>query len=628
MKHLKLENITPIQENFLGHNAVYHGYAGLPDDAGRVYSDELCEIEADRAAALGIKVARTQYKWLAYDFEKKCWDWENAPAYVAFCKWVERLKVRGIDVALNTGWCSPGDILSSSWGGNSPFTVEGDWNASVLNYAKWVSDTVHDLVEVRGLTNVKYLVMFTEPQRLSGTTVPSGPDNAYECWYQATKAAVDRLKKDGRRHLVKIIGPNEGSTDDPLMMKWVKEKDPDLVDIYTAHNYLHGKSVLPVEKGKASASGYVRGMRVQQTVTLKPYTEYEMSVTAMAHIEDAVNVSGYMLMGAFTQGKSESGLFSAGGQPTTRLTRYSAKMVQAALLNEDMTEYIHRFTTEDIVDNVAVGVFFDIIQPGSHAAVTRISLKEVNTGKEILKSTEFQNSKDWRQMCMAIAGNSSYDAWCSWIKTYLKYLDDGDTFWFDEYNTIGRGVFEDYDHPKHGTEIAMARIAFMNMGLQSSLMWTLFDQQWPNNHTMAPKNRFIDGDHRFGIMPLLTRSLTPYPAYYALQITGYAGGSEGTVIYKGIGDGEVNLSMTEAPDKTVTVLVVNDDPKEAEITVTAERPFNCDLYRYLYDPAAIIPDEKATPIPSDKTFKNVGECFTDVIPPYSVVAYTSKLRSN
>ena len=33
---LKLDLNRPIQQNFMGNNAVYHGYAGMPDDAGRV----------------------------------------------------------------------------------------------------------------------------------------------------------------------------------------------------------------------------------------------------------------------------------------------------------------------------------------------------------------------------------------------------------------------------------------------------------------------------------------------------------------------------------------------------------------------------------------------------------------
>ena len=38
MKTLLIKNTTPIQENFLGHNAVYHGFAGLPDDAGSMHA--------------------------------------------------------------------------------------------------------------------------------------------------------------------------------------------------------------------------------------------------------------------------------------------------------------------------------------------------------------------------------------------------------------------------------------------------------------------------------------------------------------------------------------------------------------------------------------------------------------
>lgn len=627
MKTLLIKNTTPIQENFLGHNAVYHGFAGLPDDAGRVYSDELCELEADRAAALGVKIARTYFKWYAYDFEKGCWDFENAPDYVAFCKWVERLKVRGIDVAVNTGWCSPGDILSNGWGGQSPFTVEGDWQASVANYAKWVSDTVHDLIEVRGLTNVKYLVMFTEPQ--NGAIQEICPEkSAYDLWCEATIAADKQLRADGRRHLIKIVGPNEGSTVNPVMMKWVKENHPDLVDIYTAHNYLYSLSPVPIPNGAKVANGSTRGMRIQQTVSLKPHTEYEMSVTALAHIVDPLKVSGYMLMGAFdhnaASGKRK--MFTAGGQPTNRLTRTSTKIVQSSELNDTPTVYTHRFTTEDNIDSVDIGVFFDIIQEGHHATVTEIHLKEVSNGQEILKNPTFNSFGNWDDVCFKITTDSSYHNWCCWVKDYLRYLDDNDEMWFDEYNTIGRGIFMDYDHPLHGTELAIAKIAFMNCGIQSSLQWTLFDQQWPNNHNEQPIHRFIDGDHRFGVMPVLTRTLTPYPSYYAMQITGYVGGMEGTKVYEGISDEKVHISMSEAPDGSVTILAVNDSDKAENLTVNLEKALNKTLYRYLYDPATIIPDEKATPIPCDKTFDDVQTSFTDTLPPHAVVAYTSKKR--
>lgn len=135
MEQLKIKNSRPIQTNFLGLNAVYHGYAGFSDNAGRVYSKELCDLEVERAADLGLKIARTRYQWIAYNFEKNCWDWENSPDFNAFCSWVERLKSKNIEVALNVAWCNISDIMSNGWGGKSPFTVGDNWQASVQNYA-------------------------------------------------------------------------------------------------------------------------------------------------------------------------------------------------------------------------------------------------------------------------------------------------------------------------------------------------------------------------------------------------------------------------------------------------------------------------------------------------------------
>ena len=623
MKNLKINNKKPIQENFLGFNAVYHGYAGLSDDAGRVYSEEFCELEADRAAALGLKIARTYYKWYSYDFERGCWDWENSKDYNAFCRWVERLKVRGIDVALNTGWCSPGDILSNHWGGKSPFTVEGDWKASIANYAKWVSDSVHDMVEVRGLTNVKYLVMFTEPQYGSGTR----PENmsTYDCWYEATKAAVEQLEKDGRRNLVKIIGPNEGSTIDPEMVHWLKEKDSNLVDVYTAHNYIGQKAEKDLNNGKFIAAGATRGMRIQQKVQLKPFTEYKLSVTLSAHMEDPLNASGYMILGAFKP--ADKGLFTAGGQPTTRLNRTSTKMVPPSELYEELTEYTHTFKTEEDVSNAVVGAFFDIIGQEHSVQIVKFSLKEIGDDTELLKNCDFENTKYWKSAVLDLVSSSTYNSFLKWINLYLTYLDKDDEFWFDEYNTSDHSSsYARYVEPRHGTDIAAIRLALLNSGIQSSLMWTLFDQQWPNNHTEADWHNYFDGDHRFGVMPVLTRSLVPYPAYYATQITGYVDGGMGTKAYEGVGADDVNLSMTKSPDGNVTVLVVNDTSENTEITIDFEESIGKKLYRYLYDPATIIPDENATPIPTDKTFENVETSLTDTLPPYAVVAYTSKLR--
>ena len=64
-----------------------------------------------------------------------------------------------------------------------------------------------------------------------------------------------------------------------------------------------------------------------------------------------------------------------------------------------------------------------------------------------------------------------------------------------------------------------------------TLLWTLFDQQWPNNHTYN-NDSVVDGDHRCGCMPILTRSLVPHLGYYAITLLSrYT--DEGSKIYKG-----------------------------------------------------------------------------------------------
>ena len=624
MNHLKVKNTTAVQENFLGNNAVYHGYAGLSDDAGRVYDEALCELEADRAAALGLKVARTYYKWYAYDFEKNCWDW-NAPDFEAFCRWAGRMKDRGIDIALNTGWCSPGDILSNHWGGQSPFTVAGDWKKSVEKYAEWVSESVHQLVEVRGLTNIKYLVFFTEPQYGSGER-PQGL-STYDVWYDATRAAADRLMKDGRRSLVKLVGPNEGSTIDTKMLAWVHEKDPELLDIYTCHNYLTAKLTLKPYLGNFGAAVATRGGRVQAPVLLKPDTEYQVSAVLALSCKDRLTVSGNVQFGIYQKPAGTEKSFTAGGQPTSRLAVDSTLMLDAARLTEDWQTYTFHFKTGRQVDRAVAGVFCDVIQEESQVSIGFVSVKEAETGKELLPETGFADLTAWQAVAATVGSDSSYESWMLWVNRALTYLNADESFWYDEYNT--GGSFPEYDTPAHGTDLAIARVAFMNSGIQSSLMWTLFDQQWPNNHTEQAWHRYHDGDHRFGIMPVFQRTLKPHPAYYAIQLTGYTGGGPGTRVYAGEGEDKINLTMTEQPDGTLTVLAVNDNDTKREVTIRFETALAGEtMYRYLYDPATICPDENATPIAVSRVIEKVTDSITDVLPAGAVVVYTNQKRTN
>ncbi len=642
MVNILLENTKEIQNNFLGLNAVYHGYAGFNDTDGRVYSEKLCDLEADRAADLGVKIARTYYKWIAYDFEKQCWDWENSHDFKAFCRWAKRLKDRNIDIAINAGWCNMTDITGKGWGGRSPLAVEDDWGKSVENYAAWVSETVHQLVEVRGLTNVKYLVMFTEPQSRGSKPMPKGVSNHWEAWYQAVKAADERLKKDGRRHLVKLVGPNEATCDEEGyhagMIDWLQNKDPNLVDIYSAHNYLFSMPDLKKcrHPNEVFWLGTLAGTRIFQPVELKPNTTYTLKFYVKLEAKNIIHLSGNLVVGGFTL--NENGLISAGGQPTTRLGRFSLALIDAAQLPESWQEMSVTFQTPEKTDGAAVGLFDDI-KNGHKLYISCFSLKEKNSTEELLQNpflkSQMQHWRVWPQDTRFLF-KTQYDFWMYHCNEYKKSLRENDDFWFDEYNTLGNQKpgyvaenlgLHDYDDPKYGTDLAIARIAFLNAGLQSSLQWTIFDQLWPNSHGTGA-DHWIDGVHACGVMPCLLQSRVPKPAYYAVRVTGLVGGGTGCKIFKGGCSNGIYSAMTLQPDGTVTVLAVNDSQQEQTINFNFEKPLNCNLTRYLYNPGTVKCSAAVLPLRKGRHLKNVIQQFVDTLPPGAVVAYQGNVVQN
>ena len=101
MIKLTADMTRPAQENFLGLGAVYHGFAGQPDDAERVYSKEQIELEYSRVRDMRLKVARTYINWYAWEPETGKWNWENERCE-AFYNWCRALKEMGVDIAYVT----------------------------------------------------------------------------------------------------------------------------------------------------------------------------------------------------------------------------------------------------------------------------------------------------------------------------------------------------------------------------------------------------------------------------------------------------------------------------------------------------------------------------------------------
>ena len=61
------------------------------------------------------------------------------------------------------------------------------------NYANWASENLYQLIELRGYTNIKYIMLFTEQQRPSGM-VPQGK-TAYTLWRDCAVAVVNNKSR-------------------------------------------------------------------------------------------------------------------------------------------------------------------------------------------------------------------------------------------------------------------------------------------------------------------------------------------------------------------------------------------------------------------------------------------------
>lgn len=621
MKHLKINNLQPVQENFWGNGAIYHGFAGMPDDACRIYTEQQCDMEADRAADMRLKLARTFYRWYAWDPQTDTWDWDNAEM-TAFYRWLQRMKDRNITVALNTGWWCPGDINGTCHAGKSPFYVEGDWTASIKKYGDWVSESLHQLIELRGFTNIKILVLFTEPADYAGKSTEDGM-SPYDYWYTASKAAHDALVRDHRRHLVWLMGPNEGrpawhgSLIDFDMLRWAASRADDFIDLYSAHTY-RPVGLVPysyLEQGRGAINITIAGGRIHRTVCLKANSEYTATITLDYNRHTAGNCSGRILFGVFEDLGIDD--IYANGLPAPALTQNSVLSIDPNELHSAQKTISFSFQTESNGKG-CFGVFYDV-KGKADITVSRLELTDTN-GNLIIENDWFrQGMTGWTTfMCGTM---DSYHDWYTWTKSALKYVPKNKGFIFDEYNVV---YDRDNSRPTHGAEISTAAVAMMNAGVQSSMLWSLFDQQWPNNHVTSADS-FVDGDHRCGVMPVLTRSAVPYRSYYAFTLISRYTGGEGTCVYEGFGEHRLNTVMTVSKNGEITVIVVNEKENADEFTLHFKVALNgVELYRHCFDPKSCVPDETAAVIGPDKKIAPVYQTFCDTIPAYGVAVYTTQ----
>ncbi len=625
--NLLLNNTHCIQEHFLGANAVYHAFAFCPDEAGRAYSEEECAIEMQRVKKSGLKIARTYFEYPSHDNGK--WNWEDARMQATY-RWLDEMKKMDVTVAHNLGW----------WLGHNVFFAEelpfhdADPAVAADRFGAFVSEAVTEIVIKRGFDNVKYLFLFTEPNGATrGIMRKLGFTDEFEPYGLCVRAAHRHLVADGLRDRFKLVGPNAGqlASDPPEMLEWCVDHLHDELDVFTTHSYLD-VDYADQPEWEAMCGNYclrfaVPGYRAQQRVKLEPNTEYEASVWAKAEnfTLEGNETRGFFL-GAFYVPWQEEGLIrtiSAGCDKLSNLTEGSVRHIDAAEMTGEWKQYKTRFNSGDNTFGY-FGIYHDILGENAVGFYDKASLKKVGEDRELLENPDFDDldSAVWTVYAEGFGGKNDplgeYYYWRRAAFNFKKPVPDDKEFWFDEYNTR---LLSPNEEPKKGISFASAQAGFINAGVNCSLLWTLFDQQWPDNHWDG-FDTFVDGDHRCGTMPNIRRQKEPYPDYYAITLlTKYLGDQDSRVFEGNAGDG-VCASILQGSDGHWAILAVNTGFEPCDLTLELEAPIDRKFYRHLYDTATVQPTAEADVLPIDGEYA-VSNSLTDTLPPRSFAVYTT-----
>ena len=190
----------------------------MPEQFECGYTREYFEVEKSQLKHLKLGVTRLwfQLDWITDNEEnyKNCVYTFDSVKFEAFCEYVEALKKAGTEVELNFGWKT--DTTISEWFSKKTAPEDKKTSAAPENlelFAKACAATLKELLDNRGLTNVKYLTFYNEPSpaRDFGTH-SSWNDNKdfienVKYWYDMVCEVDKELKRQGLRDKIELWGP-------------------------------------------------------------------------------------------------------------------------------------------------------------------------------------------------------------------------------------------------------------------------------------------------------------------------------------------------------------------------------------------------------------------------------------
>ena len=250
---LSIANTTPVCTNYLGQSAEYFSYSFMNeyDQYGRAYSEEMLDLEINRVVESGVSLVRCEYyPEYAFDYQNNVFDF-NTKYMNKFSEFLQAMKENNIDVAISPcyGWKYIYDAVSPNNFRNPLFILaDKDANDSLSDsekndanalFGQWVAQSVDVLVNQKNFTNLKYVILFTEPGYASGIKDTEKIIAEVEPVVKPTISVDTALTQAGIRNLVKIVGPCTADTWGITQLKYIAlDSDAkDCYDIFAWHLY-------------------------------------------------------------------------------------------------------------------------------------------------------------------------------------------------------------------------------------------------------------------------------------------------------------------------------------------------------------------------------------------------------
>ena len=219
--------------------------------------------------------------------------------------------------------------------------------------------------------------------------------------------------------------------------------------------------------------------------------------------------------------------------------------------------------------------------------------------------------------------------------TYKEARKAGKPHWIDEFNirsmanaSTASGLERRFyaDNPIRGVAAGAMVNGILNYGYADNIfIWTLYDEQWPDNDSSGIGSEFDNGVHLCGYLPCLFETSRPYRSWYAMSLMSrYTGPGKIYECEVGVG---LYISAMKRDDGVITLIVTNYNLEDmpAEISFTKSLGGK-NLYRYRYENSNIEAAQGNEMIKADAVAKNVTNKFYDTFPPYSVTVYSTQLN--